>query len=568
MDELSRNRLRPWAQRDHEPAPEPLKAGRANRETARLGHIARGALAAALVAACGAALIVSCGGGAEDGGNFGTGGGGPGFGGGFNSGGAGGGGGAPPEHEDESTYGAPVATGKYVWIANPTSGRVAYIDATTLEIKLVDAGNGPTFVAPVPDPTDDVAIVLNVLSLDATVLRAASSGLTATSIPVPSSGNAWAVSANGRWAIAWTDAHRVKDADPVEGYQDITVLDLTKGAEKATELTVGYRPVAVSFDSAGLRAFAITQDGISVVALDAAPAPAVIKNIALTDMPAAGASTTDVSITPDGAHALVRSDGQNKIAVFSLADGARTDVPLPGQPTDLDLSADGATAVAVIRDTSQVALLPVPGILADPANPSLVTIDASVGSVSLAPQSPMAFFYTNATPSPLLAVMDTAASPPAPKVILLKAPIQAVFPTPDAAHALILHDALDTAGSHYPAALSIAPIALDLPAKIIGLDAPMISLAISPAGDHGLVAIGDEVKGLYQLVLTSMPSLKVQKFPLASLPIAAGIVAGAGRGFVAQKHPDGRITFVKLASGEAQTITGFELATQVVDGTP
>src|SRR5262245_30173447 len=30
----------------------------------------------------------------------------------------------PPEKEVESSFGAPVATGNYVWIANPTSGRV------------------------------------------------------------------------------------------------------------------------------------------------------------------------------------------------------------------------------------------------------------------------------------------------------------------------------------------------------------------------------------------------------------------------------------------------------------
>src|SRR5262249_12450056 len=45
----------------------------------------------------------------------------------------------PPEHEDESHYTAPVSTGNYVWVANPDSGRVAYIDASTYEVKLVDA---------------------------------------------------------------------------------------------------------------------------------------------------------------------------------------------------------------------------------------------------------------------------------------------------------------------------------------------------------------------------------------------------------------------------------------------
>lgn len=473
----------------------------------------------------------------------------------------------PPEQEVESSFGAPVATGKYVWIANPASGRVAYIDAATLEIKLVDAGNGPTYVAGVPDPKDDVAVVLNVLSADATVLRASSDGLTATSLPVPAGGNAWAIGPNGRWAIAWSNARDVKMPDPIEGYQDLSVLDLTKGQESATDLTVGYRPVAVGFDAQGAHAFAVTQDGVSVIDLTSG-APAVVKNIWLGDTASEPATTRDVSITPDGAYALVRREGKAAIDVFSLADGARTSVDLPAAATDLDLSADGKTAVAVVRETSQVALLPVPGIVADPTNLTLVTVDAAVGSVALAPESPVGFFYTNATPSKLLAVLDTSASPPSPRTILMRAPILGVFPTAGAAHALVLHDALTEAGSSYPAAVSLAPIALDLPPKIVGLDAPPISIAVAPAGDHVLVAAGSEQTGVYQLMLGALPSLKVQKLPLASLPIAAGVVAGAGRGYVAQKHPDGRITFVTLATGEARTITGFELATQVVDGTP
>ena len=178
-----------------------------------------------------------------------------------------GGGGLPPEKEVESTYSAPVATGKYVWIANPASGRVAYINASTLEIKLVDAGNQPSFLAAIPDPVDDVAIVLNVLSLDATVLRASGGSITASTLQVPSSGNAWTVSADGHWAVAWTDAQRIPAPDPVDGYQDITVLDLTSGAMTSTELSVGYRPVSVAFDQIGpaCNAYAVTQDGVSIV---------------------------------------------------------------------------------------------------------------------------------------------------------------------------------------------------------------------------------------------------------------------------------------------------------------
>ena len=35
----------------------------------------------------------------------------------------------PPETEVESSYEVPVATGSYIWVANPDSGRVAYVAA-------------------------------------------------------------------------------------------------------------------------------------------------------------------------------------------------------------------------------------------------------------------------------------------------------------------------------------------------------------------------------------------------------------------------------------------------------
>jgi hypothetical protein len=44
------------------------------------------------------------------------------------------------------------------------------------------------------------------------------------------------------------------------------------------------------------------------------------------------------------------------------------------------------------------------------------------------------------------------------------------------------------------------------------------------------------------------------------------VVAGARRAFVAQQHREGRITFIDLISGEARTLTGFELGARVVDG--
>lgn len=481
-----------------------------------------------------------------------------------NANGGGGAGELPPEEELESNYSAPVATGTFVWIANPTSGRVAYINAATLEIRIVEAGNAPTYVAAVPDADEDVALVLNVLSKDATLLRAKGADLAVQTFDVPSSGNTWSVSSNGRFAIAWTDARRLDKADPVDGFQDITIIDLQNNTTEA--LTVGYRPVAIGFDQNTQRAFAVTQDGITVIELDGAT-PVVAKNIKLTDQPASDVTTRDVEITPDGSLALVRVEGEPFVGIVSLATGARADAVLPGIVTDLDLSSDGKVAVAVVRETGQVALLPVPGIFTNPLGFSLVQMNnALVGSASLAKNSPLAFLYTNAVPSSVLAVIDSSLTQPSVKNIQLWAPIQAVFPTDDASHALVLHSTEMVANSQYKAAMSVVPIALDLPAKLQGFDAPVASVALSPTGHRALVATGDATSSSFKMYVASMPSLQIQSYALASQPISAGIAAGANRGFVAQKHPDGRITFVDFNTGEVRTLTGFELASQVVDG--
>jgi hypothetical protein len=60
-----------------------------------------------------------------------------------------------------------------------------------------------------------------------------------------------------------------------------------------------------------------------------------------------------------------------------------------------------------------------------------------------------------------------------------------------------------------------------------------------------------------------MPALSNDAIALPSVPLAAGVVAETKKGFVAQRHPEGRITFVDLDTGSPRTVTGFELADEV-----
>lgn len=539
-------------------------------------------------------------------------------------------GGTPPEQEVESSFRSPIATGKYVWATNPESGRVALVDAVSLEVATVEAGNGPTYLAALPDPSDPNAaraIVLNVKSHDATVLGVGDDGKVTTSTSeVHEDANTWAISPSGRWAIAWTDAVKVSGADPTQGFQDMTILDLDANPPTSVRINVGYRPTRVFIAADEQRAFAITEPGISVIELDPSLGPYVSADVPVTDDPLENPASRDVSVTPDGLYALVRRDGSADVGIVEIATGTRVSVTLSGAVTDLDLSDDGTRAIAVVRapgvfeapdagteagaggtsgsggtsgaagaagaagagvagagaggsaggtgidagppPSSEVALLPIPGIFSAPSVYDNVTIaDEVVGSVSVSENGGVALLYTNATPNDHLTMLTTApgASYLALRTVALKAPVQAVFPTPDGAHAIALLN--PAPGSTKAGAFSVIPILADLPPKIQGTEAPPTTVAIEPgASTRAIVTVRDDAKKLYGMYVVRMPQLQVDVHTLASPPLASGMVPAAGSGFVAQEHPEGRITFVKLTDGKVRTLTGFELGAKVVDG--
>jgi hypothetical protein len=184
---------------------------------------------------------------------------------------------------------------------------VAFIDARTYQVETVFAGQGPTFLAAIPGDQDR-AIVLNVLSNDATLLvRRADGVLEQTTFPVAPGANAWAISPDGHWAIAWTDVLRVDRPDTIEGFQEISLIDLTNPVPPARPLkwSVGFRPSSISFAPASARALAVTQDGITVINLSNPANPQVERTLSLDDAPASDAGGQDA----DGAAAIPDASG-------------------------------------------------------------------------------------------------------------------------------------------------------------------------------------------------------------------------------------------------------------------
>jgi DNA-binding beta-propeller fold protein YncE len=467
----------------------------------------------------------------------------------------------PPEKELEASFLAPVTTGKYVFSANPQSGRVAVIDAETYAVRLFNAGFGPTYLTAIPGNRG--ALVINELSHDVTWFELMGDAVNVVDavLAVHDGANAWATSPDGRFAIAWTRTDAERHLDPTAGSQTITVLDLERRTSKA--LTVGFHPTQVVVDDESRRAFVVSDDGVSVVKLDDDSHVALLAPV--SEDPLEDAGTRDVSILPDGSLALVRIDGSSKLRVVDLSrDDSLVAYDLGAPITDLDLSKDGTLALAAVPGLHQVAILPLPIAVDEPFE--RVTIPGEItSSIALSDQAELALLYQNGADNSHLTVLDLRdGRNRAVHSIDLKGPVRAAFAAPGAQSAIAFQEPI--AGSSKAGLFSGVPTLAARAAKVVGTNAVPSALAFDEDGSYALVTVGNDKSSAYGVYRVRLDTMQEDFLELASPPAAAatGVVTEAGRGFVAQTHPEGRITFIDLETAQAHTITGFELAARIL----
>ncbi|MEO7037013.1 MAG: hypothetical protein ABI548_23875 [Polyangiaceae bacterium] len=505
----------------------------------------------------------------------------------------------PPEQEEDLSYRAPVVSGRWVWTANPETGKVAVVDAKSFGVRLADAGVAPTFLTALPSTADTSrALVINTGSHDATLLSAGATGAVKAVGPIPLSAdvNAWQVSRTGKFALAWTDSHALTP-DPTQGYQDISVVDLRGASPVATRLVVGFLPSRVFIDDAETHAYVVATSGITVIDLASSPAPHVLKEQPVTSDPNEDASTRDVSVTPDGSYALIRHDGSNLVTLLDLATGDLSPVSLPGAITDLDLAPDAKSALAVVRGddvpraesadsagaggeggdgepaaggsgASTLAILPIPGIFSDPTVFDTVSVPGEVfGLVNIAPQGSQALLYTNAVSNSHVTLLDTApgATYLSHRTIDVHGYVHEVFPSPDGAYAIA--SLLPTTAGGKPGFAAI-PVTSALPPRVQTTDAPVFAVAQSAGPAARAVITVSDGKTNFAAYIVRMPELVVDTVKLPSRPLAnaTGLVPDAGVAYIAEENPQGRITFINLETGVPRTITGFEISAKVTDG--
>ena len=481
-------------------------------------------------------------------------------------------GGVPPE-EVERELGAPTASERFVYVAMTAQDELARIDGATLAIRTTRVGDAPRVVAAIPGT--DGALALDSINGTDSIVRPAGDSDTRRVLPTLPNGNRIDVDPTGRYAVIWFDLSQSSGAG-IGSFQDVTVLNLTPGAERAVDLTVGFRPRDVQFDAAGTRAYVITQDGVSVIDLGYATThpPSIVPPIPVANP----GVNVEVAIVATGQYAAVRIAGAPVLRVVDVAGpepGRRFDIPLASPATDVDLAPDGARVYALSRAASTLAIVDVPSDAFAPSGVETVGLGAAaLGSLVISPDGRQAMLYTNATLDERL-TMISLATPGYPRVTWpLQKAVRAVAFSPTGTSALVIHakapgDPTQATSVDELVDRSYGYSLVDTASGFAKLQVTPVDpgpFAYAPDGTKLYVGLdgGDVPTATRALQLVTVATGVVTTKQLGSPPSALGILPAAGVAFVAQRHPLGRVTFVRFADNQLRTVTGFDLNSDIV----
>lgn len=471
----------------------------------------------------------------------------------------------PPEVEVEPDFGAPEGSPNYVYIPAAGTDRIVRVSGQTLKVSLIEVSSQPTVLQVIPGI--DAAVALHRGSDEAAIIRSSEAGDNVVLLPVIAHCNALAMAPSGSHAVVWYDHARAKAGDPVGSFQALSLLQLTAGQEKSLSVSVGFRPRSVTFAKGGAQALVVTDDGVSILELAKVKDGDIVASVPLSKT--IGKADREVLISDDGQWAVVREAGSTKLGLVHLPSKKIGEVDLGAVPTDLDLVPGGASALAVLRDAGQVAMVTLPAQVTDTFEFKLADLGgAPLGLARLTEDGKTALLYTSVAGIEQVATLDIATGNVTP--VAIKKTIDNVLLVPGTRKAILLHKPGAGPGYSDPTEKFVDDsqgyTLYDLDTgytKLVLTPVKPLEVALSQAPDKAWLLLPDP-KGLAHLVqeadLTSFQTVDRQ---LGSAPEHGRYLQKAGVVAVTQTHPSGRITFLDAKTGQAKTVTGFELNGQV-----
>ncbi|RMH44331.1 MAG: hypothetical protein D6689_02560 [Deltaproteobacteria bacterium] len=475
---------------------------------------------------------------------------------------------------------------RYVYVAMADQDVLAKIDGRTLAVTSIHVGDQPEVLAAVPGT--DAAIVLDSINGTATIVRPTVDRDATVVLPTLPRLNALSVDPTGAYAVAWFDlAKAAADAGGIDAvgevgsFQDVTVLRLAAGAERAVDLTVGFRPREVEFDAAGRRAYVVTDDGVSAIDLAQAVAsgPSIVAPVPVTADPLADPSGIEVAITASGQFAVVREADRAELRVVRVAGtplGEMWTIPLPSVPTDVDLAPGGARAYAVLREQSQLAVIDVPEDALDPSGVEFIDLGGeTVGSLVLSEDGARGLLFTNAAPIERLTVVELTDPPYPTRSLPLQKSVRLAAFDPQGDSVIVVH--AKQPGDPGTASTLDEYIDRSYGYSVVDVATGFAKLQVTPVAPGPfafattrrrayLILDGGDAEGAVARVHTiELDTGVVRERDLRSPPDAVGILPAAGVAFVSQRHALGRVSFIDVDTDAIRTVTGFDLNGRIID---
>lgn len=471
----------------------------------------------------------------------------------------------PPEKEQPEDYGAPEGTGSYVYIPSTSNDQVVRISGQSLQVRLTEVGSQPIVLAVVP--AEDAAVVLNAGSDDVSIIRSTEAGDEVTTVPVLPHCNRLLVAPNGQFALAWYDIARQKTNDIPGSLQAVSLIRLAKGSESSATVSTGYQVGDVRFDDAGKQALVVTRDGLSVVTLATAQDGDIAVPVPLGPNLPAGVER-EVQTTSDGQWAVVRDGNAAELRLVHVVSGLQARTLLPTTPTDLDLVPGKNQAVAVLRESGQVALVSLPTAATEG------TVDAQLadmggltaGLARLTSDGQTALLYTSIGGVEEVGVLDLLTG--SVQRVAVRKVVDNVVILPGSRKALLLHRPAQGPGYSDPAEQLVDDAE---GYSVLDLDSGFAKLVLTPVrpGEIAGSGLSGDNSAKAWLLLPGGTSHAVQSLGLKNLltkdhelgskPKYIRWLPQAGVLAVIQEHPSGRVTFLNAETGAAKTVTGFQL---------
>lgn len=478
----------------------------------------------------------------------------------------------PPPLENEAfDLSRPTASANFVFVANRTRGTLAKIaiDVRAIRISSVRVGADPRLIA-THAPTD-MAVVLNEGSSSVTVVHAAPIGQddVAFTIDVTKHANRLALSPDGRVGFAWYDNRLAEPGDRPGSLTEVTAFHTSNEDGRSFQLSVGVNVREVEFSNDGSRAYILSDDGISEVALESINEDRFFPPVRIAgrgeDIPLG--KDREILVAEASDLALVRIGERASIRMVDLRDGNVRDLGLPGIPSDVDLVAGTSTVLVSLRDSEQLGILDLDEFGTGELSPIdwLDLEGQPVGQTVLAPEGDRLLVFSAVADSERISVVDLTTLEA--DTYNLRKGVRGAIIAPDGRTAVVYHS--KAAGEPVAGepeeeiiAKSYGFTAIDLDrglTKLILTDANPGEMTFDSEGNQAFVLTVDRSRGTHAMEWIDLRSFRTERFEFDRAPEHVGVVPGTGMVFVSQVHDLGRIAFIDLETAEMREVTGFEL---------